>query len=109
MQKVVDANESLRKEIDAEKSSSQALSVQVDLLQKHLEEARVAGVSAAQLYRVALAGFGGATSPLLANASAYGILGRSKENVAKLLEFVGGAMDFGALSCATIFVRTLGS
>ena len=64
LQKVIDANEGLRKEIDAKKSSSQALSAQVDLLQKHLEEARVAGVSATELYQAALAGFGGATSPL---------------------------------------------
>ena len=64
LQKAIDANEGLRKEIDAKKSSSQALSAQVDLLQKHLEEARVAGVSATELYQAALAGFGGATSPL---------------------------------------------
>ena len=44
------------------------------MLQKRLEEAWVAGVSATELYRAALAGFGGATSPLPADASAYGIL-----------------------------------
>ena len=69
----------------------------------------VAGVSAAELYRAALASYGGATSPLPADASTYGILARFKENVAKLPEFVGGAMDFGALSCATISARILGS
>ena len=83
--------------------------MQVDLLQKHLEEACVVGVSAAELYRVALAGYGSATSPLPVDASAYGILARFKENFAKLPEFVRGAMDFGALSCATISARTLGS
>jgi len=72
-----------------------------------LEEARVAGVAAAELYRVALAGFSGATSPLPADASAYGILAWFKENVAKLPEFVGGAMDFGALLCATNLCKTL--
>ena len=50
LQKVVDANEGLWKEIDAEKSSSQALSAQVDLLQKRLEEVWVTGVSATELY-----------------------------------------------------------
>ena len=50
------------------------MSGRVDLLQKHLEEARVASVLAAELYRAALAGYGGATSPLPADASAYGIL-----------------------------------
>ena len=67
-------NEGLRKEVDAEKSSSQALSAQIDLLNKHLEEAQVASVLAVQLYRMALAGFGGATSPLPADASTDGIL-----------------------------------
>jgi len=76
LQKVIDANEGLRKEIDAKKSSSQALSAQVDLLEKRLEEARAASVLAVELYRVALASFGGATSPLPAGTSAYGILGR---------------------------------
>ena len=67
-------NEGLRKEVDAEKSSSQALSAQIDLLNKHLEEAQVASVLGVDLYQTALAGFGGATSPLLADASIYGIL-----------------------------------
>ena len=56
------------------KSSSQALSAQVDLLHKRLEEARVAGVSTAELYWAARAIFGSSTLPLSANASAYGIL-----------------------------------
>ena len=84
------------------------MSGRVDLLQKHLEEARVASVLAAELYRAALASFGGATSPLPADACAYGILAWFKENVAKLPEFVGGAMDFGALSCAMNLCKTLG-
>ena len=68
----------------------------------------VAGVAAAELYRTTLAGFGGATSPLPADASAYGILAWFKENVAKMPKFVGGAMDFGALSCAMNLCKTLG-
>ena len=57
---------------------------------------------------MALAGFGGATSPLPADAFAYGILAWFKENVVKLPEFVRGAMDFGALLCATNLCKTLG-
>ena len=57
---------------------------------------------------MALAGFGGATSPLLADASASGILAWFKENVAKLPEFVRDAIDFGALLCATNLCKTLG-
>ena len=74
LQKAIDVNEGLRKEIDAEKSLSQALNAQVGLLNKRLEEVRVAGVSTIELYWMALAGFGGETSPLPADASAYGIV-----------------------------------
>lgn len=108
LEKVVASNESLRNEIAAERSSSQALSAQVELLQKRLEEARVAGLAAVELYQAALGGFGGTTSPLPADASALSIFGWFKENVAKLPEFVGGAVDFGALSCATNLCKTLG-
>ena len=76
LQKAINMNEGLQKEVDAEKSLCQAQSAQIDLLNKRLEEAWIAGVSAAELYRTALAGFGGATSPLPAGTSAYGILGR---------------------------------
>lgn len=61
----------------------------------------------AELYQSALAGFGGATSSLPADASALGVFARFKENIAKLPDFVGGAMDFGALSCATNLCKTL--
>ena len=43
-----------------------------------------------------------------ADASAYGIFAWFKENLSKLPEFVGGAMDFGALSCAMNLYKTLG-
>jgi len=45
---------------------------------------------------------------LPANAFAYGILAWFKENVAKLSEFVRGAIDFGVFSCATNLCSTLG-
>jgi len=108
LQKAINMNEGLQKEVDAEKSLCQAQSAQIDLLNKRLEEAWIAGVSATELYRMALASFGGATSPLPADASAYAILAWFEENVVKLSEFVGGAMDFGALSCATNLCKTLG-
>ena len=108
LQKASDVNESLWKEIDAEMSSSKGLSVQIDLLNKRLEEARDAGPSVAEMYQSALASFGSATSPLSADASAYGVFTWLKANFGKLLEFVGGAMDFGALSYATNLCKTLG-
>lgn len=107
LKKAGDTNESLRKEIDAEKALSKALSAQVQLLNKRLDEVRVVRLFAAKTYQSALAGFGGATSTLPADASAYAILSCLKANFAKLPEFVGGAIDFGALSCATNLCKTL--
>lgn len=108
LDKVVASNEVLHKEIEVERSSSQALGAQVELLQKRLEDACAAGVAVAELYQSALAGFGGMTSLLPANASTLGVFGWFKENLAKLPDFVEGAMDFGALSCTTNLCKTLG-
>ncbi|CAD6253235.1 unnamed protein product [Miscanthus lutarioriparius] len=85
LEKAVASNEGLRKEIEAERSSSQALGAQVELLQKRLEDARAASVAVAELF-----------------------FGWFKENLAKLPDFIGGAMDFGALSCTTNLCKTLG-
>lgn len=58
-QKDNDAAEGLRKEVDAERQSSHALGAQVDLFTKRLEEAKVIGLSAAELYARALGEFRG--------------------------------------------------
>ena len=71
-----------------------------------MEEARVAGVAGAEMYRAALAGFGGATSPLLADASAYDILAWFKENVVNLSEVLWILVHFHVLR---IYARPLGS
>jgi hypothetical protein len=59
------------------------------------------------LYTQALGQFGGITSPLPSDPSAYSILAWLKSNFAKLPDFVGGAVDFGALSAATNFSKML--
>lgn len=60
-----------------------------------------------ELYQAALAAFGGVTSPLPTDASALHVFTWFKDNIAKLPDFVRGAMDFGALSCATNLCKTL--
>jgi len=62
VQKAEDSNDNLRKEVEAERSSGAALAAQVSLLTKRLEEAKTVGLTVAEMYRAALAGFGGATS-----------------------------------------------
>lgn len=81
---------------------------QVGLLTKQLEEAKTTGLAAAEMYHAALADFGGVTSSLPADASAFTIFGWTRSNFVKLPEFVGGAMDFAALSCDTNLSKTLG-
>ena len=49
--------------VEAEKSSSNALATQVNLLTRLLEEAKATGRATVGMYQVALDGFGGATSP----------------------------------------------
>ena len=63
VQKAKDTNNNLRKEVEAERSSGAALAAQVSLLTKRLEEATTVSLTAAEMYRIALAGFGRATSP----------------------------------------------
>lgn len=50
LQKASETADSLRKEVEAEKSSSTALLAQVGLLTKRLDEAKVVGLSVAELY-----------------------------------------------------------
>lgn len=57
----------------------------MDLLTKHLDEAKAVGLSAAELYVSALAEFGGVASSLPSNPSAYGIFSWMKSNFAKML------------------------
>ena len=74
---------------------------------KRLEDASVVGLATAQLYTNVLGQFGGTTSSLPEEPSALNILTWLKSNLAKLLDFVGGAVDFGALASATNFSKML--
>jgi hypothetical protein len=51
LEKGNDENERLHKQVEAERSASRALSAQIDLLTKRLEEARSVGTSAAEVYQ----------------------------------------------------------
>ena len=61
----------------------------------------------AGLYTKALGQFGGVTSPLPSEPSAYNIIAWLKSNFARLPNFVGGADAFGALSATTNFSKML--
>ena len=80
---------------------------QVELLMKRLDEAKAVGVSIAEMYTSVLAGFGGVTSSLPADASAFGVFLWMKSNFSKLPDFVAKVGDFAALSSATNLSKIL--
>lgn len=65
------------------------------------------GAEAARLYREALEGFGGTTSELLEDKSAPALMECLRSHIQKLPNFMGGAIDFGALAGATNFAKML--
>ena len=103
--KVIETADNLCKEVDAERESGAALKAQVDMLSKRLEDAKSIGLATAELYVGALDQFGGSTSPLPSDPSAFNIFSWMKANFLKLPDFVGGAIDFGALASATKFLK----
>jgi hypothetical protein len=60
-----------------------------------------------ELYVGALERFGGSTSSLPSKPLALNIFSWMKANFLKLCDFVGGAVDFGALASATNLSKML--
>jgi hypothetical protein len=89
--------ENLCKEIDVKKKSGLALLQQVGLLTKRLEAAKELGQTVVDMYIAALWQFGGSTSDLPEETSAFGLFAWLKAHLEKLPSFVGGTVDFGAL------------
>jgi hypothetical protein len=61
----------------------------------------------AETYKVALEKFGGQTSTLPEEASAFNLLTRLKSHMEKVPSFVGGVVDFAALASTTNFGKML--
>ena len=93
--------------MDAERESSTALKAQVELLTKRLEDANAVGVATAELYVGALERFRGSTPSLPSEPSALNLFSWMKANILKLPDFIGGAVDFGALASATNLSKML--
>ena len=79
----------------------------MDMLTKRLEDAKAVGLAVAELYVGALDQFGGSMSSLPSDPSAFNIFSWMKANFRKLPDFIGGAIDFGALASATNFSKML--
>lgn len=99
--------DNLRKEIDAERSSSVALLAEVKLLKEQLDGAKTLGLAAAEAYTTTLVGFGRVTPSHPAEASASNLFTWMSSNFAKLPNFIGKVVDFAALSSATNLARFL--
>ncbi|XP_066324368.1 uncharacterized protein [Miscanthus floridulus] len=78
-----------------------------NLRKEQLDEAKTLVLAAAEAYTTALAGFGGVTSSLLAEALASGLFTWMSTNFAKLPNFAGKVADFAALSSATNLATAL--
>ena len=105
--KAIETADNFCKEVDAERESDFAFKAQVDMLSKHLEDAKSIGLAAAKLYVHALEQFGGSTSPLPSEPSVFNIFSWMKANFLKLCDFVGGVVDFAALASATNLSKML--
>jgi hypothetical protein len=58
-------------------------------------------------YKAAIEGFGGSTSALPDEASAFNLLTWLRAHVEKIPSFMGGAIDFASLASATNFAKVL--
>ena len=77
------------------------------MLPKRLEDAKSIGLAVAELYVGALEQLGGSTLSLPSEPSAFNIFSWMKANFLKLPDFVGGAINFGALASATNLSKML--
>jgi len=109
--KDVEAAESRAKDLgeklESEENNNRTLSAEVKALHGKLDGAASLGLSSAEAYKSALAEFGGVTTALPEDLSASALFGWFKENIAKLPAFVGGAVDYGAMSCGNNLYRLL--
>jgi chromosome segregation ATPase len=93
--------------LDKEKQSRAALQEQVSLLRKRMEALEGLSLITTETYKAAVEKFGGQTSALLEEASAFNLLKWLKSHVEKVPSFVGGVVDFVALASATNFGKML--
>ena len=99
-EKVEDIADRLRKELDAELTSTTA--VQTRVQKAEAEAAAVIG-----LYSGSLAQFGGSTSAPPPSGDVGVSLAWLRSHISLLPDFVGGAVDFGALAAVNSFARLL--
>ena len=99
-EKAEDIAERLRKELDAERTSAAEL-------QTRIQKAEAEAAAIVGLYADSLAKFGGSTSAPPPGGDVGAALAWLKSHIRMLPDFVGGAVDFGALAAVSSFARLL--
>ena len=99
-EKAEDIAERLRKELDAERTSAAEL-------QTRIQKAEAEAAAIVGLYADSLAKFGGSTSAPPPDGDVGAALAWLKSHIRMLPDFVGGAVDFGALAAVSSFARLL--
>ena len=99
-EKAEDIAERLRKELDAERMSAAEL-------QTRMQKAEAEAAAIVGLYADSLAKFGGSTSAPPPGGDVGAALAWLKSHIRMLPDFVGGAVDFGALAAVSSFARLL--
>jgi len=90
----------LCEELDAERTSTA-------VVQKHMRKAEEEAAAVIGLYSGSLAQFGGSTSSPPTSSDVGASLAWLKSHISMLPDFVGGAVDFGALTTVSSFARLL--
>jgi len=99
--KAAEVSDRLREELATERESASSM-------RNRLKEAEVQASAIVGLYRDALGQFGGSTSAPPEGEDVAAILAWLKSHIIKLPDFVGGAVDFGALARVSFFACLLG-
>ena len=99
-EKAEDIADRLRKELDAERTSAAEL-------QTRVQKAEVEAAAIVGLYADSLAQFGGSTSAPPPSGDVGAGLAWLKSHIRMLPDFVGGAVDFGALAAVSSFAKLL--
>ena len=99
-EKAEDIAERLRKELDAERTSAAEL-------QTRIQKAEAEAAAIVGLYADSLAKFGGSTSAPPPGGDVGAALAWLKSHIRMLPDFVGGAVNFGALAAVSSFAKLL--
>lgn len=105
--KAVEVSDGLRRELTAEKESAAALEQQLTVTTRLLDSVKDVLVATVERYQAVVAEFGGETSALPEEDSAFALASWLKRHLAKLPALIGGCTDCGALAGVSNYAKIL--